>query len=98
MESRPVDPSWEAVTTEDGRGIFHLFPALCKGCGLCIEKCPVHTIGWSKRLGVYGTPAVEPGHGEGCIACKICQMVCPDCAIWVERKDREGIKARAKTH
>ncbi|MHB1419707.1 MAG: 4Fe-4S dicluster domain-containing protein [Bacillota bacterium] len=75
----------KAITTLDGKGVFHLFPALCKGCGLCIEKCPVDTIGWSKELGVYGTPAVEPGHGKPCIACNICQMVCPDCAILIEK-------------
>ena len=52
---------FKAITKEDGKGVFHLFPGLCKGCGLCIEKCPVNTIGWAKELGVFGTPVVEPG-------------------------------------
>ncbi len=77
---------WKPVTFENGTGIFHLFSNLCKGCGLCVEKCPVDTIGWSKMLGVYGTPSVEPGHGEkDCIACGICEIVCPDCAIKIEK-------------
>ncbi|QGP91998.1 4Fe-4S binding domain protein [Neomoorella glycerini] len=81
---------FKAITTENGKGIFHLFPALCKGCGLCIEKCPVDTIGWAKQLGAFGTPVVEPGHGKPCIACKKCQLVCPDAAIWIERRDGKG--------
>lgn len=76
---------FKAISTKDGKAMFHLFPGLCKGCGLCIEKCPVDTIGWSEQLGVYGTPVVEPGHGRDCIACNICQLVCPDCAILIER-------------
>ena len=80
---------FKAIIYENGKGKFHLFPALCKGCGLCIEKCPVDTIGWSEELGVYGTPAVEPGHGEkDCIACGICQTVCPDCAIKIEKLEK----------
>lgn len=64
--------------------IFHLFPGLCKGCGLCIEKCPVDTIGWSDELAFLGTPAGEPGHEEPCIAYHICELVCPDMAIRIE--------------
>ncbi|MEG1478062.1 MAG: 4Fe-4S binding protein, partial [Clostridiales bacterium] len=40
--------------TEVGKVKFYLFSNLCKGCGLCIEKCPKHTIGWSNRVGIYG--------------------------------------------
>lgn len=82
-----MNVAWKAIITENGKGVFHLFPALCKGCGLCLEKCPVDTIGWSKQLGAFGTPVVEPGHGKPCIACKKCQLVCPDAAIWIERRD-----------
>lgn len=78
-------PRFLVRTYRDGKGIFHLFPSLCKGCGLCIEKCPVDTIGWSRELGFLGTPAVEPGHGKPCIACKLCELVCPDCAIYIEK-------------
>lgn len=75
--------AFKPIIYEDGKGIFHLYPGLCKGCGLCIQKCPVDTIGWSDTLGVFGTPTVEPGHGDPCIACKRCEVVCPDCAILI---------------
>ena len=68
---------------------FYVFPAYCKGCGLCIEKCPSDVIEWSEVLGVYGTPTVKPKNETECIACKICEMVCPDCAISIEKKAKE---------
>ena len=77
----------DALMTECGKGRFFLFLEYCKGCGLCIEKCPTKTLAFSKELGLYGTPAVEPGHGEKeCTACGICETVCPDCAIKVEKR------------
>ena len=78
--------NWESTKYESGKGQWNIFPGLCKGCGLCIEKCPVKCISWSSEgLGVYGTPRVE-ANMEKCILCGICQTVCPDCAIRVEKK------------
>lgn len=76
--------TFDRVETE--KGFWTVFPGLCKGCGLCPEKCPKDCITWSKTLGVYGTPSViaDP---EKCITCGICQTVCPDCAILVEKKE-----------
>ncbi|NLB18341.1 MAG: 4Fe-4S binding protein [Syntrophomonadaceae bacterium] len=68
---------------------FHIFPEYCKGCGLCKEKCPTDVIIWSEKLGVYGTPSVKPKDDESCIACSICEMVCPDCAIYIEKKPKK---------
>ncbi|HML34831.1 MULTISPECIES: 4Fe-4S binding protein [Sporomusa] len=76
--------NWESAKYDGEKGFWATFPNLCKGCGLCIEKCPVKCIGWSEELGVYGTPRVEADM-EKCILCGICQMVCPDCAIRVEK-------------
>ncbi|MFA4884869.1 MAG: 4Fe-4S dicluster domain-containing protein [Desulfotomaculaceae bacterium] len=53
------------------------FYTLRPRCGLCVEKCPVDCIDWSDILGVYGTPSVKADNR--CIACGICQNVCPDC-------------------
>jgi len=77
---------FKSKTQELKKSNFTLFPGLCKGCGLCIEKCPVKCLKWSKVLGVYGTPVVEAD--DKCIACGICQEVCPDCAINVEKRKK----------
>jgi len=65
------------------RGTWTVFVELCKGCGLCIEKCPTHVIRWSDRLSNYGTPRVEVD-ADGCIVCNMCALHCPDAAISVE--------------
>lgn len=77
--------NWESAKYDSEKGLWAIFPNLCKGCGLCIEKCPVKCISWSEELGVYGTPRVEADMKK-CIVCGICQMVCPDTAIRVEKK------------
>lgn len=87
---------WKVISTESGKGTFHLFPGLCKGCGLCLEKCPTNTITWSKSLGVYGTPSVEPQQDPACIACGICQNVCPDTAIVIEKNAEARKEAKAE--
>ena len=62
-----------------------VFHGLCKGCGLCIAKCPQKAIQFSKKdLGVYTTASVEIDIKK-CNACKICETICPDSALKVEK-------------
>lgn len=68
-----------------GKADWYCFTDLCKGCGLCIVKCPKKCLGWSKEVGIYQTPAVQP-NPEECIACGMCALVCPDSAIKVNKK------------
>lgn len=80
---------WLVQTQENNRGYWSIFPGLCKGCGLCIEKCPVKVMYWSEVLGFMGTPSVKIRE-EGCIMCGICEAVCPEPAIRVEKKAKEN--------
>jgi len=84
----PKEKHFEVISDDMEKAVFHLFPGLCKGCGLCREKCPTDVIVWSDRLGIYGTPTVKAKDRDSCIACLICEQVCPDCAIKIERKKR----------
>ena len=54
-----MSKEYKSKTQELKRALFTLFPGLCKGCGLCIEKCPKKSLSWSDTLGVYGTPTVK---------------------------------------
>ncbi len=81
-----MDLKSNSYTIEGEKAYFTLFPTLCKGCGLCMEKCPVKVIEWSDKLGVYGTPAVQVKEDSKCTGCKICELVCPDCAITITPK------------
>ena len=71
------------VTQEYEKGSFTVFTGLCKGCGLCIAKCPSEALSWADMLGIYGTPSVVAN--DKCVACGICEITCPECAISVVR-------------
>ncbi|MEA1961850.1 MAG: 4Fe-4S binding protein [Bacillota bacterium] len=79
----------DPIIHEMDKATYRMFPGYCKGCGLCKEKCPTHTLIWSDKLGVYGTPIVQPKDKDSCIGCGICQMVCPDGAITIIKKKQQ---------
>lgn len=59
-----------------------IIPGRCKGCGICIVKCPVAALSSGNELGVYATP-MPVLDLEKCIACGNCRNFCPDSAISV---------------
>jgi len=83
------------VTFQVSHGFLTVFLDLCKGCGLCMAKCPQGCLTWSEALGAYGTPSVAV-EGEKCRLCGNCQLVCPDCAIAVEFVPRPRRRHRLK--
>lgn len=75
------ETSKEPLITKGTKVEFYRWPYLCKGCGLCIERCPQKCLRWSQKdLGVYQTPMPEVDI-EKCINCHLCRNVCPDGAI-----------------
>jgi ferredoxin len=58
----------------------------CKGCGLCVKRCPVgaqrleDSPQANNRLGVVSVPSVER-----CIGCGVCAYTCPVEAVTLER-------------
>ncbi len=59
-------------------------PSRCKGCGLCIEKCPTKALSYGTDLGVFATPVPVVDLNK-CIACGLCHQICPDGAILIEK-------------
>lgn len=59
---------------------FRLLRRFCKGCRICVEFCPTGTLALDDRF------KVMVAHPEKCIACRMCELRCPDLAIFVTRR------------
>jgi NAD-dependent dihydropyrimidine dehydrogenase PreA subunit len=59
----------------------------CKGCGLCVESCPTHSLELGKNLNRLGYYSVEFLPGTGCTGCGVCFYACPEPAalkvVWL---------------
>ena len=69
----------------DDKKTWTRFPDHCKGCALCIVRCPVKALKFSEDVGFLGNPLPIVDINT-CIACGMCDKTCPDGAIRVERK------------
>ncbi|HHX02845.1 MAG TPA: 4Fe-4S binding protein [Tissierellia bacterium] len=58
----------------------------CKGCGLCVDVCPVHILALDREsINAKGYNPAYCTDQEKCIACTNCATMCPDLVIVVER-------------
>jgi Pyruvate/2-oxoacid:ferredoxin oxidoreductase delta subunit len=76
------------IKSEDNDKVYFHLPSHCKGCGLCIVKCPVAALSWSKDKTNYFSNHIPQIDLKKCISCKICERLCPDMAIKVEKKKK----------
>ncbi len=60
---------------------------LCKGCNICINKCPTKVFEPSTKVGGYGSFMPEVKNMDKCIGCNICVYFCPDFAIEVKKME-----------
>ena len=56
---------------------------VCKGCRICVHFCPEGVLCMSKRVNAKGYPVVEVKSPEKCNKCRLCEISCPDLAIYL---------------
>lgn len=76
----PLDLSQAIVS----HGQLHIIPERCKGCGICIEFCPLQVLQLSHRANTKGyfLPGIAAGKEQSCVHCEFCSLVCPEFAIF----------------
>ena len=56
----------------------------CKGCLLCVDQCPHHVLEISQTRNAKGYLMPTAARIHDCVLCRVCEMICPDLAIYVE--------------
>lgn len=60
----------------------------CKGCLICVESCPKKVLKTASSISARGYTLPHVSSPEKCNGCGICEIVCPDFAIAVEKEDK----------
>mgnify|MGYP005855076831 CR=1 FL=1 len=66
------------------RGRIYFISVRCKGCELCVRYCPVGALAVSDRLNEKGYHLPEVIHPDKCVACGLCELMCPEFAVLCE--------------
>ncbi len=73
------------------RGRIHLLAERCKGCGFCIKFCPLAILEESEEVNQKGYHLVDVVKDDECVACGLCEAICPDFAISVTIEEVTGV-------
>jgi 2-oxoglutarate ferredoxin oxidoreductase subunit delta len=71
------------IYSKNGEVMIETKDDWCKGCGICIERCPVNALEDSDRLNKKGIRPPQLKEKNECNFCRLCELICPDLAITV---------------
>jgi len=71
------------------RGTVHIKNDWCKGCGFCVQYCPVDVLALSKEFNKKGYHPPFAKNQEDCTDCRFCELICREFAIYVTTKEDE---------
>ncbi|MHC4859583.1 MAG: 4Fe-4S dicluster domain-containing protein [Planctomycetota bacterium] len=69
------------------RGDVHILRERCKGCAYCVEYCPEDVLQLSHEFNKKGYHPPETVEGKDCVMCQLCELLCPDFAIFITEKE-----------
>lgn len=80
-------------------GEIHLIVERCKGCEFCVEFCPRGVLAMSQEFNAKGYHYPEVVKPADCVECDLCEVICPDFAIFcLPSADEESDPSRKETH
>jgi len=71
------------------RGEIHIIVERCKGCQLCVTYCPRKALEISDLFNAKGYHPPQARDVQACVCCGLCEMLCPEFAIYVVEASRE---------
>lgn len=80
---RPFDRD----TIQIPQGEIHILKERCKGCSFCVSYCPKEVMELSDEFNAKGYHLPVVRQAEDCVHCRLCEMLCPEFAIFVTLRD-----------
>ncbi len=73
-------------------GELHIIKERCKGCAFCVEYCPKDVLELSTEFNSKGYHPPIVAKENTCVFCGLCEMLCPEFAIYVTEKPKDDSK------
>ncbi len=91
---KPLDSDKIKVT----QGEIHILKERCKGCSFCVEYCPRDVLELSEEFNLKGYHPPTVVNADACVECHLCEMLCPEFAIYVvlRKESAEPLAANRK--
>ena len=95
MKVIPKERFWRTPFDADRipriRGKVHVIEERCKGCAFCVEFCPQDVLALSERYNLKGYHPPEVVAAGSCLACRLCELICPEFAMGIEETVERGL-------
>src|SRR3972149_9560051 len=79
MTKEKEAPVEKIEATENEKVKISIIPRFCKGCEICVKLCATKVLG----MEVFLVKVVDI---DACNSCMLCEMRCPDFAIFIDKK------------